>query len=211
VITIARLIVRCYPRSWRERYGPEMRALLTDTPPEPRDIVDLLRGCGSAWLFQTELGFEVRVLAGIGAWTAFVAWPASLVGSALRNVGVNTAPWPEGISILLLFALILRQRVLGRRPGSPVATTPVPANVIGPGRIPAAEARIWRGLAIAIIVLHFASDAAERPASWLPPFHPFLSVPAMSLWLIDLAASTPWFMPVPQALSRPPGPSVSTT
>lgn len=33
-----------YPRCWRERYGPEMRALLEQYPVRPRTLADLLAG-----------------------------------------------------------------------------------------------------------------------------------------------------------------------
>ncbi len=38
------LMLRAYPRRWRERYGDEMAALLADREPGWRDLLDLARG-----------------------------------------------------------------------------------------------------------------------------------------------------------------------
>jgi cytochrome b6-f complex iron-sulfur subunit len=34
-------LLRLYPRAWRERYGPEMEALLAERPPGARDLLDI--------------------------------------------------------------------------------------------------------------------------------------------------------------------------
>ncbi len=44
----ARLLVRLYPRAWRERYGEEFVELL-DTRVRPRDVIDVLCGAASEW------------------------------------------------------------------------------------------------------------------------------------------------------------------
>jgi len=38
------LVLRAYPRRWRERYGAEMAALLAEREPSWRDLLDLARG-----------------------------------------------------------------------------------------------------------------------------------------------------------------------
>jgi Rieske Fe-S protein len=38
------LVMRAYPRDWRERYGAEMAELLTERDPSWRDLIDLARG-----------------------------------------------------------------------------------------------------------------------------------------------------------------------
>jgi len=38
------LVLRAYPRRWRERYGEEMAALLAEREPGWRDLLDLVRG-----------------------------------------------------------------------------------------------------------------------------------------------------------------------
>jgi hypothetical protein len=54
------LLLRCYPRAWRQRYGAEFVALLAQLPPTPSRIADILRGAldahrerGRRWLLQT--------------------------------------------------------------------------------------------------------------------------------------------------------------
>jgi hypothetical protein len=44
VLRLARAIVRRYPAAWRERYEAELLALIVDSPPRWRDVVDLGRG-----------------------------------------------------------------------------------------------------------------------------------------------------------------------
>ncbi len=41
---LIRLAARLYPRAWRDRYGLEFQALLDETKPGWRDIVDVLEG-----------------------------------------------------------------------------------------------------------------------------------------------------------------------
>lgn len=46
------LVLRAYPRRWRDRYGEEMRALLAERQPGWRDLLDLARGCIDARLHR---------------------------------------------------------------------------------------------------------------------------------------------------------------
>jgi hypothetical protein len=102
---IALALVRLYPRTWRIRYEAEVRALLADSPPSLRGLIDLLRGCGSEWartlsdpvtyphlsstphvLFQTTAliggGLGVGLFAGaVGSWLrGIAAVPGDLTG-----------------------------------------------------------------------------------------------------------------------------------
>lgn len=47
---LARLALSLYPLAFRRRYGEEMQALLSDCPPGPRGLLDLLRGALAAHL-----------------------------------------------------------------------------------------------------------------------------------------------------------------
>lgn len=48
---LARLLLRAYPRVWRERYGDELEDLLHTCPGGPRTILDVLRSAfRSRWL-----------------------------------------------------------------------------------------------------------------------------------------------------------------
>jgi hypothetical protein len=61
-----------YPGWWRDRYGDEMRALLDEVPPRPRDGLDLARGALDAWLHPPVPSHVpgVAAVTGGGAWTA---------------------------------------------------------------------------------------------------------------------------------------------
>ena len=45
-------LIRLYPRSWRDRYGDELAALLEDRPPGPSDALDLILGAFDAHLHR---------------------------------------------------------------------------------------------------------------------------------------------------------------
>lgn len=95
-------MISLYPRSWRHRYGDEMRAVLDARPGGRADRLDLLRGALDAWLHPATPSMvpAVAALIGGGAWTvgavAVVAqpvpadWPGyvlDIIGSALVAVG----------------------------------------------------------------------------------------------------------------------------
>ena len=70
------LVLRAYPRGWRERYGAEMRALLTDRAPGWGDLLDLARG-----------GLDARM-------HRLVRPPAQLVAAMPHREMVMTVPAP---------------------------------------------------------------------------------------------------------------------
>lgn len=47
---LTRLALRLYPLAYQRRYGEEMRALLEDSPPRARTVLDLLKGAARAHL-----------------------------------------------------------------------------------------------------------------------------------------------------------------
>jgi hypothetical protein len=73
------LFVRLYPRSWRERYGDELSALLEDRPPGPADALDLLLGAFDAHLHRRAVGVrptvgtDTQTLPRLGAQAAMAA------------------------------------------------------------------------------------------------------------------------------------------
>lgn len=44
------MLIRLYPRAWRDRYEAEMVDLLAERSVSVRDVVDLVRGAGDAHL-----------------------------------------------------------------------------------------------------------------------------------------------------------------
>jgi hypothetical protein len=66
---LRRLLVLCYPRSWRRRYGDELLALLTDTGLTPRGALDVaIAG------FRQRFRAATRVISGGFAVTIGPAW-----------------------------------------------------------------------------------------------------------------------------------------
>jgi len=63
------LIIRLYPRAWRERYGNEFEALIEDSRPRGRMIFDLLKGAVAMQFAMPNLGrvLTVMTIAGLAA------------------------------------------------------------------------------------------------------------------------------------------------
>lgn len=60
------MLVRLYPRRWRERYGDELSQLLEDRPPGPFDALDLLLGAFDAYVNRRYFGTRTAVRAKTG-------------------------------------------------------------------------------------------------------------------------------------------------
>jgi hypothetical protein len=78
---LARAVLRAYPLGFRRRYGPELEALLAETPVTARVLVDLVRGALLAHLrgagASAEVGLEDRLRASasglLGCWVTVAA------------------------------------------------------------------------------------------------------------------------------------------
>jgi len=92
-------LVRLYPRSWRRRYGVEMRAVLDAGPLRARDWLDLARGALDAWLHPATPSRvpAVAALVGGGLWT--------VVAAAVVFQPVP-ADWPGYFSEIVPLALV---------------------------------------------------------------------------------------------------------
>ena len=76
------LVMRAYPRDWRERYGGEMAALLSDREPSWRDLLDLVRG-----------GVDARL-------HRLVKPPTQLVAAMPRREVVMAVPLPRPYGVV---------------------------------------------------------------------------------------------------------------
>jgi nitrite reductase/ring-hydroxylating ferredoxin subunit len=76
------LVLRAYPRRWRERYGDEMAALLAEREPGWRDLLDLVRG-----------GLDARL-------HRLVRPPAQLVAAMPRREVVMAVPVPRPYGVV---------------------------------------------------------------------------------------------------------------
>jgi hypothetical protein len=83
---LAALLLRSYPPSFRDRYGTELKALVDDSPPSTRTLLDLARGASGAWLFPAFIGGvqerrRLRLQATVGTiWAAGVAGVLAVPG-----------------------------------------------------------------------------------------------------------------------------------
>lgn len=92
-------LVRLYPRSWRDRYGDEMRAVLEGGPLSNGDLVDLVRGALDAWLHPATPSRvpAAAALVGGGLWTVVAA------GVVFQPVPLD---WPGYLAEALLLAAL---------------------------------------------------------------------------------------------------------
>lgn len=110
-----RLLLRLYPRSWRERYGEELTDLLEDRPPGPSDVLDLLLGAFDAHLRRRAVGSlpagrdRTLSVARIGAITAFAggaSWMLT-VATAIQEPAMMELTMSLVSLTLSLFAVAL--------------------------------------------------------------------------------------------------------
>ncbi|MFE1883499.1 hypothetical protein [Streptomyces diastatochromogenes] len=93
----ARLALRAYPPSFRERYGCELEALVEDTGARPSVVADLLVGALRAWLHPVMPDESVerrrrRMQASVA--TTWVTWCAALYVLPIVNFILSEEPWP---------------------------------------------------------------------------------------------------------------------
>jgi cytochrome b6-f complex iron-sulfur subunit len=99
--TAVGLVMRAYPRPWRERYGAEMAALLAERQPGWWDLLDLVRG-----------GLDARL-------HRLVRRPAQLVAAMPRREVAMAVPIPRPYGVVEKQPIgeISRRRFLGRMLG----------------------------------------------------------------------------------------------
>jgi hypothetical protein len=102
---MSRLLVRLYPRAWRERYGSEFEALLEERPLGPFDVADVFLAA-----FDARLHFGRSLAAdNVGglSWTIRVGSCAAVLGGLFWLVGFLTAQFngsdDDGLGQWLVF------------------------------------------------------------------------------------------------------------
>lgn len=89
---VARLLVRLYPRQWRERYAEEMLALIEDSQPTLHTVADVIAGLFRAWVmfvFPPVPGGRLQMaLVGLRTLAVFFA-----TGAAVAGLGWYAAAW----------------------------------------------------------------------------------------------------------------------
>ena len=79
---LARLLIRLYPRRWRQRYGDELEALLEEQPARHRIFVDIVRGAFSQHVTSLTHG-ELAMSDCSGTVLRFTRVPSAVVPIAL--------------------------------------------------------------------------------------------------------------------------------
>jgi hypothetical protein len=110
----AQRLLRCYPRTWRERYGDELAALIvddvTDQPRSLRRDLDVVRaglgarlsGCGMTAATAAVASAVVFVASALSIWTQLAdGWLAAPPDSAAVTVGMVTLSLWLGAIVML--------------------------------------------------------------------------------------------------------------
>ena len=113
-----RLLLRCYPAAWRQRYGDEFEAILTDRPLGPFDVLDVLLGAIDAHLHlrgaafgsaaTDRKGFLMTLrIGGLAAIAGAVLWAAAFIVSFLRTSPDDPNPLAGGLFLLSTCGFLL--------------------------------------------------------------------------------------------------------
>ncbi|HEY3506383.1 MAG TPA: hypothetical protein VGN37_26785 [Actinocatenispora sp.] len=190
-----RLLLACYPPSFRDRYGAELAALVEDTGSGPRVCWDVAVGAAAAWLrpvFTGEPAERVRRRVQAGLAATWVAWCAGMLAVPLVDRAVLDPPLPGvtgTVRTLLAGAwLVLLAGGLVAAAGALVLSRRVLLPAVRSGR-----RRVWRPLLpAAVLSLAEVAGAAgvwllrrEHPAVWPHPSAAFVA--ALLGWLAGLA------------------------
>ncbi|MGW5285260.1 hypothetical protein ACWERI_38495 [Streptomyces collinus] len=98
----ARLALRAYPPSFRERYGCELEALVEDTGARPSVVADLLVGALRAWLHPVmpdESAERRRRRMQASVATTWVTWCTALYALPVVNFILSEGPWPTPVLV----------------------------------------------------------------------------------------------------------------
>ncbi|MEX2135463.1 MAG: Rieske 2Fe-2S domain-containing protein [Chloroflexota bacterium] len=139
------LVLRAYPRRWRERYGAEMAALLAEREPGWRDLLDLARG-----------GLDARL-------HRLVRPPTQLVAAMPRREVVMAVPVPRPYGVVEKQPIgeLSRRAFMGRMLG--VGAGILALEFIG-GSIAFLWPQIRSGLGAKFPVGTLADILAEQPS-----------------------------------------------
>jgi len=165
--TAVGLVLRAYPRPWRERYGAEMAALLAERQPGWWDLLDLARG-----------GLDARL-------HRLVRPPAQLVAAMPRREVVMAVPIPRPYGVVEQQPIgeMSRRRFLGRMLG-------VGAGILGLEFIGGSIAFLWPQIRSGLgarFAIGTVADIVAKQASFANGW-PF-AVGAASSFLINVPAA----------------------
>lgn len=185
-----RVLLACYPPSFRERYGAELAALVEDTGAGPAVCWDLAVGAAAAWArpaFTGEPGERVRRRVQAGLSTVWVAWCAGMLAVPVVARALLDPPGPGTTGTV---RTLVRAAWLALLAGGVLAATCallLTARVLVPA-LRSGRPRVWRPLlpAAGLLVL----ESAGAGGLWLSQRgHPSPSFLVAALgWLAGLGA-----------------------
>ncbi|MCI4066629.1 hypothetical protein MRQ36_30355 [Micromonospora sp. R77] len=191
-----RVLLACYPPSFRERYGAELAALVEDAGAGPRAWGDLAVGAAAAWLYPTftgEPGERVRMRVQAGLSVIWVAWwvgmlTVPVVARALLDPPAQGANGVVRTLVECTWLVLLAGGVLAAG-----GAVPLVRRVLLPA-LRSGRSRVWRPLMPAAVLLVLESAVTGglwllrrgHPAVWLHPSTAFLA--AVLGWLAGLVA-----------------------
>lgn len=153
---LASAIVAMYPRGWRDRYAEEMHALFDDRGVVWRDVIDLVRGCGSEWrvsLGDPEQHFVTSGIILMGTpllQAAVLANGFEIIARAAAPI-INAAVSPPSRWILLGIGLAVPFAFLRRAMLLPLESFSTPSNP------PMYRAFSWRETGLWLLAFFVAS------------------------------------------------------
>jgi hypothetical protein len=193
---VIRLLLACYPPSFRDRYGAELAALVEETGAGPRVCWDVAVGAAAAWLRPTFTGepserVRRRVQAGLSA--TWVAWCVGMssVPVVARSLLDPPIPGASGTVRMLVSGAWLVMLAGGAVAG--VCALLLTRRVLVPA-LRSGRRRVWRPLlpAVALLVVELMGAGGVwllrrgHPAVWPHPSAAFVA--ALIGWLAGLTA-----------------------
>ena len=104
------MLIRLYPRAWRQRYGDEMRELLASRKPSLRTFTDLVAGAIDARL-NPQLLPAASAATAEGGSTMVKAFRCAPAGVTVRDQW-HSAAWMVGGSFFLTaFGILLKMKI----------------------------------------------------------------------------------------------------
>jgi hypothetical protein len=193
---VIRLLLACYPPSFRERYGAELDALVEETGAGPQVCWDVAVGAAAAWLrpaFTGEPSERVRRRMQAGLSTIWVAWCAGVLAVPVVARALLDPPVPGATGTVRMLVSVAWLVLLA---GGAVATgcaLMLARRVLVPA-LRSGQRRVWRPLLPAVALLALELVAAEgvwllrrgHPVVWPHPSAAFLAV--LLAWLVGLLA-----------------------
>ena len=191
-----RVLLACYPPSFRDRYGAELAALVEDTGAGPRVCWDVAVGAAAAWLrpaFTGEPSERARSRVQTGLSTIWVSWCAGVLAVPVVARALLDPPVPGVAGTVRTLVSVVWLVVLAGGAVAAGCALLLTRRVLVPA-LRSGRRRVWRPLLPAIVLLALELIGAlgvwllrrGHPAVWPHPSTAFLA--ALLVWLVGLVA-----------------------